>query len=112
MAGSERIPRRSIPFQTCPACGSTWFREATFHQWPAASSAGAMPMTLMPQTMLVCLCGTPPAKHDRTLELRFRRFLVRRGFRAVNRRFRRVGALADAPSSQLTNSARERISLI
>jgi nucleoid DNA-binding protein len=59
MAGSERIPRRSIPLRTCLACGSTWFREATFHQWPAASSAGAMPMTLMPQTMLVCLCGTP-----------------------------------------------------
>ena len=61
MAGSERIPRRSFPFQTCLACGSTWFREATFHQWPAASSAGVMPMTLMPQTMLVCLCGTPVA---------------------------------------------------
>ena len=60
MSGSERMPRRSIPFQTCLACGSTWFREATFHQWPAASSVGAMPMTpIMPQTMLVCLCGTP-----------------------------------------------------
>jgi hypothetical protein len=62
MAGSERIPRRGFPFQTCLACGSTWFREATFHQWSAASSAGAMPITpitKMPQTMLVCLCGTP-----------------------------------------------------
>jgi nucleoid DNA-binding protein len=59
MPGSERIPRRSIPIQTCLACGSTWFREATFHQWPVASSAGVMPMTFMAQTMLVCLCGTP-----------------------------------------------------
>ena len=59
MAESERIPRRTLPVQTCLACGSTWFREATFHQWPAASSAGAKPMTSMLQTMLVCLCGTP-----------------------------------------------------
>ena len=62
MAGSERIPSRSIPFQTCLACGSTWFREATFYQWPSASSTDAMPMTpitKMPQTMLLCLCGTP-----------------------------------------------------
>ena len=34
---AERIPRRPLPVQTCPACGSTWFREVTFHQWPAAS---------------------------------------------------------------------------
>jgi nucleoid DNA-binding protein len=59
MAESERIPRRDPPVQTCPACGSTWFREATFYQWPAASSAGAKPMTSMLQTILVCLCGTP-----------------------------------------------------
>ena len=59
MAGSERAPRRNLPVQTCLACGSTWFREAIFHQWPATSSAGRDPMTWMPQTMLVCLCGTP-----------------------------------------------------
>jgi hypothetical protein len=59
MAGSEPIPRRTIPFQACLACGSTWFREATFHQWPTTSSAGGELMTMMPMTMLVCLCGTP-----------------------------------------------------
>jgi Bacterial DNA-binding protein len=59
MEESERMPRRSIPLQTCLACGSTWFREATFYQWPSASSTDAMPITLMRQTMLVCLCGTP-----------------------------------------------------
>jgi nucleoid DNA-binding protein len=58
-ARSGRIPRGTIPLQTCPACGSTWFREATFHQWPESSAARSL--TMMPQTMLVCFCGTPAA---------------------------------------------------
>jgi nucleoid DNA-binding protein len=57
MIESER-PSRSIPLQTCAACGSTWFREATFYQ-RQDSSAGETPTTLMLQTILVCLCGAP-----------------------------------------------------
>lgn len=57
---------RSIPIKTCLACGCTWFREATLHQFlPAGkerygdSGPEVGQDSLMPMTVVICLCDTP-----------------------------------------------------
>ena len=54
---------KQLPIKTCPACGGSWFREATLYEY---WSKGNPYMTLeayrasaMPMTVLICLCGTP-----------------------------------------------------
>ena len=47
--------------QKCPACGSTWFREASFFEFVPARfwSHELEPSGHLPMTILVCLCGQP-----------------------------------------------------
>jgi len=48
----------------CPECGSTWFTEMTYNQYSdmaygAGAGADLRVISIMPQTIRVCLCGHP-----------------------------------------------------
>jgi nucleoid DNA-binding protein len=59
--------KKTLPTKTCLACGGTWFREVILNQYPPedqerltlASGREVRPISMMPMTVAVCLCGTP-----------------------------------------------------
>lgn len=49
-----------MPLQKCPACGSTWFREALFYEFvPARPWLYEEEERSQEMTILICLCGQP-----------------------------------------------------
>ena len=49
-----------LPVRVCPACQGIWFREATLNAFGRGPyGAAPEPVSRMPMTVLICLCGTP-----------------------------------------------------
>jgi nucleoid DNA-binding protein len=85
---------KQLPIKTCPACGGSWFREATLHvYWSKGNpymTLEAYRANVMPMTVLICLCGTPfrqplgGIRGGRTPNAEITKFM--RSFDAVERR--------------------------
>jgi hypothetical protein len=55
-----KIKEIDVPLQKCPACGSTWFREALFYEFvPARPWLYEEEERSQEMTILICLCGQP-----------------------------------------------------
>ena len=54
---------KALPVQVCRACGGTLFMEAALHSFPDEASAARRgqpdSISVIPLSILICLCGTP-----------------------------------------------------
>jgi hypothetical protein len=53
-------PPANRPVKSCRVCGGTWFQEVVVQEFKPSGVRGVpAPISHMPLTLLVCLCGTP-----------------------------------------------------